>query len=61
MCGDFTDFLVEQDRQPLVVLKTWNGVVRVRPGVGGITFSLFSICFTVFTKSLSLTSDTMGL
>ena len=61
MCGDLTDFLVEQDRQPLVVLKMSNGVVRARPGVGAITFSLFSICFTVSTKSSSLTSDTMGL
>ena len=61
MCGDLTDFLVEQDCRPLVVLKMSNGIVRVRPGVGVITFSLFSICFTVSTKSSSLTSDTMGL
>ena len=61
MCGDLTDFLEEQDRQPLVVLKTSNGIVRVRPGVGTITFSLFSVYFTVSTKSSSLTSNTMGL
>ena len=61
MCGDLTDFLVEHDHQPLVVLKMSNGIVQVRPGVGAITFSLFSICFTVSTKSSSLTSDTMGL
>ena len=60
MCGDLTDFLVEQECQPLVVLKMSNGVVRARPGVGVITFSLFSICFTVSIKSSSLTSDTMG-
>ena len=52
---------MEQDRRPLVVLKMSNGIIRVRPGVGAITFSLFSICFTVSTKSSSLTSDTMGL
>ena len=61
MCGDLTDFLVEQDCQPLAVLKTSNGVVRPGPGVGVITFSHFSICFTVSIKSSSLTSDTMGL
>ena len=61
MCGDLTDFPVEQDRQPLVVLKMSNGIVLARPGVGAITCSLFSICFTVSTKSSSLTSDTMGL
>ena len=49
--GDLTDFLVEQDCHPLVVLKTSNGIVWVITGVGAITFSLFS----------SLTSDTMGL
>ena len=61
MCGDLTDFLVEQDHRPLVVLKMSNGVIRARPGVGAIKCSLFSICFTVSIKSLSLTSDTMGL
>ena len=61
MCGDLTDFLVEQERRQLVVLKTLNGIVRARPGVGAIIFSLFSICFSVSTKSSSLTSDTMGL
>ena len=61
MCGDLTDFQVEQDCQPLVVLKMLNGIIRARPGVGAITFSLFSICFTVSTRSSSLTSDTMGL
>ena len=61
MCGDLTDFLVEQNHQPVVVLKMSNGIIWVRPGVGVITFSLYSICFTVSTKSSSLTSDTMGL
>ena len=59
--GDLTDFLVEQDHHPLVVLNTLNGIVRVISGVGMITFSLFSIWFTVSTKSTSLTSDTMGV
>ena len=58
---DLTPFLVEQDRRPLVVLKMSNGIVRARTGVGAITFSLFSVCFTVSIKSSSLTSDTMGL
>ena len=35
MCGNLTDFLVEQECQSLVVLKTSNGIVRARPGVGG--------------------------
>ena len=60
MCGDLTDFLVEQDCHPLVVLKMSNGIVWVGNGVDAITFSLFSICFTVSIKSSSLTSDTMG-
>ena len=59
--GDLTDFLVEQDHCPLVVLNMLNGVVWVISFVGVITFSLFSICFTVFTKSSSLTSDTIGV
>ena len=59
--GDLIDFLVEQDCCPLVVLKTLNGIVQVISGIGTITFSLFLICFTVSTKSSSLTSDTMGL
>ena len=59
--GDLTDFLVEQDCCPLIVLKMSNGVVWVVTGVGTITFSLFSSCFTVSTKLSSLTSDTMGL
>ena len=53
MFGDLTDFLVEQDRRPLVVFKTSDGIVWPGPGVGAITFSLFSICFTVSIKSLS--------
>ena len=59
--GDLTDFLVEQDCHPIVVLKMSNGIVQIISGVGAITFSLLSICFTVSTKSSSLTSDTMGL
>ena len=54
--GDLTDFLVEQDCCPMS-----NGVVQVVSGAGVITFSLFSICFTVSTKSSSLTSDTIGV
>ena len=61
MCGDLIDFLVEQDCWPLVILKMSYGIVRLGPGIGVITFSLFSICFTVSIKSSSLTSDTMGL
>ena len=45
MCGNLTDFLVEQEHRPLVVLKTSNGIVWVRPGVGAITFSLFSMFY----------------
>ena len=59
--GDLTDFLVEQDWHPLVTLNTSNGIVQVVSGVGTITFSLFLSCFTVSTKSSSLTSDTMGV
>ena len=59
--GDLTDFLVEQDHCPLVVFKMSNGVIWVVSGVGAITFSLFLSCFTVSTKSSSLTSDTMGV
>ena len=59
--GDLTDFLVAQDQCPLVALNTWNGVVWVISSLGAITFSLFSSCFTVSTKSSSLTSDTMGV
>ena len=55
--GDLTDFLVAQDQCPLVALNTLNGVVWVVSGVSIITFSLFSSCFTVSTKSSSLTSD----
>ena len=47
MCGDLTDFLVEQDCHPLVVLKISNGIVQVGSGVGEITFSLFLICFSL--------------
>ena len=61
MCGDLTGFLVEQVYHPLVVLKMSNGITQVVTGVGAITFSLFSICFTVSIKSSSLTSDTIGL
>ena len=61
MCGDLIDFLVEQDHHPLVALKMSNGITWVISGVGAITFSLFSICFTVSIKSSSLTLDTMGL
>ena len=46
-----------QDRQPLVVLKTSNGIVQARPGVGAITFQLFSGSFTVSSNSSLLTSD----
>ena len=60
-CGDLIDFLVEQAHRPLAVLKTSNGIVWVISGVGMITFSLSSICFTVSIKSSLLTSDTMGL
>ena len=45
MCGNLTDFLVEQEHRPLVVLKMSNGVVWARPGVGVITFSLFSMFY----------------
>ena len=61
MCGDLIDFLVEQDCCPLVALKMSNGMTQVISGIGAITFSLFSICFTVSIKSSSLTSETMGL
>ena len=44
MCGDLTDFLVEQERRPLVVLKMSNGVIRARPGVGAITFFYLFHC-----------------
>ena len=54
--GALTDFLVEQDRCPLVDLKISYGMVRVNFGVGEIIFSCFSICFTVSIKSSSLTS-----
>ena len=56
--GALIDFLVEQDRHPLADLKISYGIIRVNFGVGEI---IFSICFTVSTKSSSLTSDTMGL
>ena len=59
--GDLTDLLVAQDWHPLIALNTSNGIVWVVSGVGMITFSLFSSCFTVSTKSSSLTSDTMGV
>ena len=59
--GDLIDFLFEEDCHPLVVLRTSNGIVRLVCGVGVITFSLFSICFTVSIKSSSFTSDTMGV
>ena len=55
MCGDLIDFLVAQDCCPLVALKMSNGITQVIAGVGIITFSLFSICFTVSIKSSSLT------
>ena len=41
--GDLTDFLVAQDRHPLVALNTSNGIVQVVSGVGAITFSLFQV------------------
>ena len=59
--GDLTYFLVAQDQHPLVALNTLNGIVWVVSGVGTITFSLFSSCFTVSTKSSPLTSYTMSV
>ena len=59
--GDLTDFLVAQDQRPLIDLNTLNGVVWVISGVCMITFSLFLSCFTISTKSSSLTSDTKGV
>ena len=39
--GSFDRFPGGTCKLPLVVLKMSNGVVRARPGVGVITFSLF--------------------
>ena len=50
-----------QDRRPLLVLKTLNGVIWPTGGVGAITFRLFSSSFTVSSNSSSLTSDREGV
>ena len=61
MCGDLTDFLVEQDCRPLVVLKMSNGVVWVRPGVGAIAFSLFRWFKFTLKPPYSIAHDNLQL
>ena len=60
-CGDLTDFLVEQDLCPLVVLKTSNGIVWVGSGVGAITFSLFRWFKFTLKPPYSIAHDNLRL